>query len=301
VAGANQQAWFAATLPEEQRRFVAPRVVGIGLAVSAVLLAAIAAVLDSALRAYGLAIYAVPFFVGGLAGVLEMSALASLPRPGRVHVARPASATPPPPGWSTFVAVATLASLGAGLSPYYAVFIISVLHTSASAAVALSALTSAAAVVAATVGAGFLNRVSSRLLRLAYLGLGIGWVLALASFPENPAALLCFVLVALLVSAGGAIVQIATNERLFRLVSGPTVFTQQGRFVGITATATAAGQVAEAVLLAVAPVGYPVFAVLFLSSGGVRLLAAARLPVADSWSDATRVMSRAELGPREGP
>ncbi|MGO9179239.1 MAG: hypothetical protein ACLQBX_11365 [Candidatus Limnocylindrales bacterium] len=302
VAGANQQAWFAATLPEEQRRFVAPRVVGIGLAVSAVLLAAIAALLDPALRAYGLAIYAVPFFVGGLAGVLELSALASLPRPGRVRVARPASATPPPPGWSTFVAVATLASLGAGLSPYYAVFIISVLHASASAAVALSALTSAAAVVAATVGAGFLNRVSSsRLLRLAYVGLGIGWVLALASFPENPAALLCFVLVALLVSAGGAIVQIATNERLFRLVSGPTVFTQQGRFVGITATATAAGQVAEAVLLAVAPVGYPVFAVLFLSSGGVRLLAATRLPVADSWSDATRVMSRAELGPRDGP
>ncbi len=189
--------------------------------------------------------------------------------------------------------MATLASLGAGLSPYYAVFIISVLHASASAAVALSALTSAAAVVAATVGAGFLNRVSSsRLLRLAYVGLGIGWVLALASFPENPAALLCFVLVALLVSAGGAIVQIATNERLFRLVSGPTVFTQQGRFVGITATATAAGQIAEAVLLAVAPVGYPVFAVLFLSSGGVRLLAATRLPVADSWSDATRVMSR---------
>jgi hypothetical protein len=79
------------------------------------------------------------------------------------------------------------------------------------------------------------------------------------------------------------------------------LFTQQGRFVGITATATAAGQVAEALLLAVAPVGYPVFAALFVSSGGLRLLAAARLPVADSWSDATRVISLAELGRHEGP
>ena len=302
VAAANLQTWFAVTLPEEERRFAAPRVVGIGLAVSAVLLAVIALVLDPALRAFDLAVYAVPFFVGGLAGVVELFALARLPRPGRVRVAQPAAAAPAPAGWSAFVAVASLASLGAGLSPYYAVFIISVLHATASVAVALSALTSAAAVVASTLGAGMLNRISSsRLLRLAYFGLGIGWLLALASFPANPAALLCFVLVALLVSAGGALVQIATNERLFRLVSGPMLFTQQGRFVGITATATAAGQVAEALLLAVAPVGYPVFAALFVSSGGLRLLAAARLPVADSWSDATRVISLAELGRHEGP
>ncbi len=296
VAGANLQAWFAATLPEDERRFVAPRVVGLGLAVSAVLLAAIAVLLDPALSTYGLAAYAVPFFAGGLAGVLELSALATLPRPGRVRVARPAHPMPPPPGWQAFVGVATLASLGSGLAPYYAVYIISVLRASASVAVALSALTSAAAVVASTFGAGLLNRhSSSRLLRLAYAGLGTGWVLALASFPGNPAALLCFVAVALLVSAGGAIVQIATNERLFRLVSGPTVFTQQGRFVGATASATAAGQVAGAALLAAAPVGYPVFAALFLASGGVRVLAAARLPVADSWSNATRVVSLSDL------
>jgi hypothetical protein len=302
VAGANQQAWFAATLPEDERRFVAPRVVGLGLAVSAVLLAIIALLLDPAVSALGLAAYAIPFFLGGLAGVLELSALAGLPRPGRVRVARPAASMPPPPGWSSFVGVATLASLGSGLAPYYAVYIISVLHATASIAVALSALTSAAAVVASTVGAGFLNRVSSsRLLRLAYLSLGAGWILALASFPQNPLALLCFVVVALLVSAGGAVVQIATNERLFRLVSGPMVFTQQGRFVGITASATAAGQVAGAILLGIAPVGYPVFASLFLVSGGTRLVAAARLPVADSWGNATRVVSVADLGPHDVP
>jgi len=193
--------------------------------------------------------------------------------------------------------VAALASLGSGLAPYYAVYIISVLHATASAAVALSALTSAAAVAAATLGAGLLARhSSSRLLRLSYLGLGGGWLLALASFPENEAALLCFMAVAVLVSACGALVQIATNERLFRLVSGPTVFTQQGRFVGATAAATAAGQVAGAALLSVAPVGYPVFAALFIASGGTRLVAAARFPVTGAWSDVTRVVTAAELG-----
>lgn len=302
VAGANLQAWFAATLPEDERRFVAPRVVGLGLAISAVLLAAVAVLLDSALRAFGPGAYALPFFAGGLAGILELSALATLPRPGRVRVAHLAPSAPPPPGWNAFVGVATLASLGSGLAPYYAVFIISVLRASASVAVALSALTSAAAVVASTFGAGLLNRhSSSRLLRLAYIGLGTGWVLALASFPANPFALPCFVVVALLVSAGGAIVQMASNERLFRLVSGPTVFTQQGRFVGVTAAATAAGQVAGAALLAAAPVGYPVFAALFLASGGVRLVAAARLPVADSWSNATRLVSLDELGWHDEP
>ncbi len=297
ITGANLQAWFAATLPQDERRFVAPRVVGLGLGVSAVLLAGIAVVLDPAVRTYGLVVYAAPFFVGGLAGVIELSALAALPRPGRVRVARLARTDPQPPGWTSFMGVAALASLGSGLAPYYAVYIISVLHATASAAVALSALTSAAAVAAATLGAGLLARhSSSRLLRLSYLGLGGGWLLALASFPENEAALLCFMAVAVLVSACGALVQIATNERLFRLVSGPTVFTQQGRFVGATAAATAAGQVAGAALLSVAPVGFPVFAALFIASGGTRLVAAARLPVTGAWSDVTRVVTAAELG-----
>ncbi len=296
VAAANLQAWLAVILPEQERRFVAPRIVGLGLAVSAVLLVVVAVLLDAAVRAFGLGAYAACFVIGGAAGIVEVVALARLPRPGRVRVPRLAPEMPPPPGWRRFVSIATLASLGSGLAPYYSVYVISVLRASAAFAVALNALTSAAAVVASTFGAAMLaHNSSSRLLRLGYLSLGTGWVAALATAPINPLALPWFVAVALFVSAGGAIVQIATNERLFRLVAGPTVMAQQGRFVGITSAATAAGQLASALALAVAPVGYPVFAALFVVSGGARFVAASRLPVPEAWSDATAVINVADL------
>ena len=297
VAAANLQAWLSVILPEQERRFVAPRIVGLGLAVSAVLLVAVALVLGAAATSFGVGIYATCFLAAGVAGVVEVAALSRLPRPGRVRVPHLGPEMPAPPGWRRFVTIATLASLGSGLAPYYSVYVIAVLHASASFAVALSALTSGAAVVASTFGAALLaHNSSSRLLRVGYLSLGAGWIAALATAPLNPIALPWFVAVALFVSAGGAIVQIATNERLFRLVAGPAVMTQQGRFVAITSGATAAGQLASALALAVAPVGYPVFAALFVVSGGARFAAASRLPVPESWSDATAVIDLADLG-----
>ncbi len=297
VASANLQAWLAVILPEQERRFVAPRIVGLGLAVSAVLLVLVALVLDAAARAFGVGIYAVCFLAAGVAGAVEVAALSRLPSPGRVRVPRLGPEMPAPPGWRRFVAIATLASLGSGLAPYYSVYVMSVLRASASFAVALSALTSGAAVLASTFGAALLaHNSSSRLLRLGYLSLGGGWIAALATTPLNPLALPWFVAIALFVSAGGAIVQIATNERLFRLAAGPAVMAQQGRFVAIASGATAAGQLASALALAVAPVGYPVFAVLFVVSGAARFAAASRLPVPESWSDATAVIDLADLG-----
>ncbi len=296
VSAANIQAWLSVVLPEQERRFVAPRIVGLGLAVSAVLLVLVAVALDAASRRYGIGAYGACFVLGGLAGVLEVLVLRRLPRPGRVRVPRLGPTTEPPPGWRRFVGIATLASLGSGLAPYYSVFVISVLRASASFAVALSALTSAASVIASTVGAALLaHHSSSRLLRVGYASLGVAWVAALASAPLNPFALPWFVVVALFISAGGSIVQIAANERLFRLASGPAIMAQQGRFVGITAAATAAGQLASALALGLAPVGYPVFAALFVAAGGLRVIAAARLPVADAWSNATAVISIADL------
>jgi hypothetical protein len=69
---------------------------------------------------------------------------------------------------------------------------------------------------------------------------------------------------------------------------------QQGRFVWAPAAVTAAGQAAGAARLSLAPVGYPVFAALFLASDEPACLLR-HLPATGACSDVTRVDSLAEL------
>ena len=133
-------------------------------------------------------------------------------------------------------------------------------------AIVLSALSSAASLVSATIVGGLLARGSaSRTLRVSFLMRGGSMILGLLAFPDNPAAWLVLCLVAIIASAGAAAGVLSSNERLMRLAPGPDLIHAQGRFVAGTALGITAGQMANAVILAVLPLGYPAFAILFAS------------------------------------
>ena len=88
IGGANLLAWYGAILSESERRFVAPRVMGITQGLGAALLLPVALGVQAGLAAVGLAIYAGVFLASGLAGIGELAAVVRLRRPGRVRVAR---------------------------------------------------------------------------------------------------------------------------------------------------------------------------------------------------------------------
>ena len=63
-----------------------------------------------------------------------------------------------------------------------------------------------------------------------------------------------------------------------------------GSAAGITA-----GQMANAAILAILPLGYPAFAILFAVSGLTRYVTAARVEVSETWSSSTRVYRDEDL------
>ena len=278
VAAANLQAWFAVILPEPERRLVAPRVAGLGLATGALVLLPASLAVSFLAGQFGLIVYAVPFLVAGLAGLAELAVMARLPRPGRVRVPKlPAAGARPELG--RFVIAAAIAAFGAGLAPYFVVYAMAGLGFSAGAAIALSAFTSAISLLASTVAAIILaRRSSSRLLRRAWAMLGTGWLLMLGSLPFNPFGLAVFIGAVAVISAGGALAQLATNERLMRL-AGADAIAFQGRFVAVSAGTVSVGQLLASALLMVSGPGVVAFGFLFVVSGATRLLAANRLEI----------------------
>ncbi len=88
IGGTNLLAWFGAVMPDPERRFVAPRVMGTNLGLGAVLLLPVALLVQATFPTFGIRIYAVVFLVAGVAGVLEILVVRRLPKPGRVQVAR---------------------------------------------------------------------------------------------------------------------------------------------------------------------------------------------------------------------
>ena len=66
IGGANLQAWYGAILPEPERRFVAPRVMGITQGLGAALLLPVALAVQGGRSPVGLAIYAAVFLAAGL-------------------------------------------------------------------------------------------------------------------------------------------------------------------------------------------------------------------------------------------
>jgi hypothetical protein len=318
IGGANLLAWYGAILSDPERRFVAPRVMGVNLGLGAFLLLPVAVLVQAAESRIGILVYALVFVAAGIAGIAELLVIRRLPRPGRVLVASPRPApnaagaagtgaegaaegaaenaaesatSPPSPAareLDRFLRVVTVAAFGAGFGPYLSIYAISVLGLPPAFAILLAALSSAAALVSATIVGGLLGRgSSSRFLRLSFLLRGGSMIFGLLALPQNPLAWLVLCIVAIVASAGAAAGTLAANERLMRLSPGPEVIHAQGRFVSGTALGITAGQIANAVILAVLPLGYPTFAILFVVSGLTRFVTAIQADVSASWSSTT--------------
>jgi hypothetical protein len=314
IGGTNLLAWYGAILLEAERRFVAPRVMGITQGLGAALLLPVALGVQAGLDTIGLAVYAVVFVAAGLAGLGELAAVLRLRRPGRVRVARRGERPPRSPATERFIRIIALAAAGAGFGPYLSIYAMSVLDLPASFAILISAVSSAASLAAATVVGGLLNRGSaSRTLRLSFVLRGGGILAALLAFPGNPIAWAVLLVVAAVVSAGAAAGTLAANERLLRLTGGVDLISAQSRFVAGSALGVTTGQFASAGVLAIpplllgSPAGFAAFAILMVGSGLSRVLLAARVEVSATWSTATAAFSvdelqgRTPLPPKERP
>jgi len=300
IGGTNLLAWYGAIMPDTERRFVAPRVMGLTLGLGAVLLLPVAVLVQLLLPSLGVRIYAVVFLVSGIAGVIEISILRRLAKPGRVRVARPgpgAEARPAPsPQLAPFLRSISIAAFGAGFGPYLSIYAISVLGLSASFAILLAAISSAAALVSATVVGGLLARGSaSRTLRASFLMRGSSMLLGLTAFPQNPVAGLIICVVAALAAAGASAGTLSSNERLMRLSTRPDLISAQGKFVAGTAAGITLGQLSNAGILALLPLGYPAFAILFTVSGLTRYATAARAEVSANWGSSTMAYRNEDL------
>jgi hypothetical protein len=293
IGGANLLAWYGAILPDAERRFVAPRVMGLTIGLGAILLLPVALVVGAGLAAFGIRVYAAIFVVAGLGGLVELAVLRRLPHPGRVRVARSSPAAvsaAAAPGLEGFIRSITFAAFGAGFGPYLSIYSISVLHLPPSFAILLSALASGSSLVASTVIGGLLMRSSSsRVLRVSFLLRGGSMLLGLLALPGQPFAGFVICVVAIVASAGAAAGTLAANERLLRLTAGAGLMAAQGRFVAGNALGMTAGQVANGVVLAVASLSYVTFAGLFLVSGLTRFIVASRAEVSANWSSPTAV------------
>jgi hypothetical protein len=311
IGGANLLAWFGAILPDPERRFVAPRVMGLNLGLGAILLLPVAILVQLTQPAIGVLVYAIVFIVAGIAGIAELEVVRRLRRPGRVHVAEPPPATPgddlaepidPATGHPVsrpidrFLRSILVAAFGAGFGPYLSIYAISVLGLPAAFAILLAALSSAASLISATIVGGLLGRgSSSRTLRLSFLMRGGSMILGLLAFPQNPLAGLILCVVAIVASAGAAAGTLAANERLMRLAPGPELLRAQGRFVAGTAAGVTIGQLSNAAILAILPLGYTAFAILFAVSGLTRFFTAAQADVSPTWSSSTMAYRTKDL------
>ena len=269
-----QQSWYQIILPEEERRLVSPRLGGITLGIGSVILLPIALTIDGLVEAIGLWAYVGPLLASGLAGLAPLVILRRLPSPGRIRVPRQTA-------WTSdehvrlrrHGNVMSLALLAAGLSPFLSVYAISVLGTGAGFAIAVSAVSSATLVLSSLYVSSHLRGGSaSRLLRRSFILRGCALFLALAAHPVNPFAPMVLLGVAILMAAGDTAGQLAANERLFRLATGPAVLAFQSHF-GVRNVGAYTGGVTAASLVMLLG-GWPAFATLFVGAGIVRLTAA---------------------------
>ena len=284
IAYSLQQSWYQIILADDERRLVAPRLGGITLGIGSVILLPIAITIDGLVGSIGLWAYAGPLVVAGVAGLLPLVILRRLRSPGRIRVPK---RTP----WGSDAQarlrkhgnVMTLALLSAGLSPFLSVYAITVLGTGAGFAIAISAISSGTLVLASLfVSTHLRGGSSSRLLRSSFLVRGFALFLALAAHPINPLAPAVLVVVAILMAAGDTAGQLAANERLFRLATGPGVLAFQSHFVVRTVGAYSGGVAVSSIIMLLG--GYPAFAILFVCAGLGRFTAARVIEVSASQS-----------------
>lgn len=274
IAYSLQQSWYQIILPDDQRRLVAPRLGGITLGIGSVVLLPIAFLIDDLVAAIGLWAYAGPLLISGLAGLVPLVVLRRLPAPGRIRVPRSLPWTDEAQArLRRHGNVMSLALLSAGLSPFLSVYAISVLGTGAGFAIALSAISSGTLVLASLyVSSHLRGGSSSKLLRNSFVLRSGALFLGLAAHPANPLAPAVLVAMAVLLAMGDTAGQLAANERLMRLATGPSVLAFQSHFVVRNVGAYTGGITASSLIMLLG--GYPAFAILFVSAGLVRAAAA---------------------------
>jgi hypothetical protein len=287
LSGSNISLWTAVVLPDAERRLVGPRMGALTMALSTALLLPAGLVLDAGTRAIGLWAYVAFFLVGGMASTLTPLAVARLPRPGRVLVARETAAgTEVPPAFRRFTDVSVIASVGQGLIPSLSLYALIVLGMSAGFAVALSGVAAAGALAGSlAVGSFLLRGSSSRVLRASFLFRAVAGVCCVAAIPANPLAPAFLLVGSALFNGAGNAGALATNERLYRLAPAQARVHCQSRFVGSTAGAAGAGAVVCATVLALAPpAAWAAYTALYAGSAISRAIATFRTEVSPSWS-----------------
>ncbi len=287
LSGSNITLWTAVVLPDAERRLVGPRMGALTMALSTALLLPAGFVLDAGTQAIGLWAYFGFYMVGGVASALTPLAVARLPRPGRVLVARETAAgTELPPEFRRFTDVSVIAYFGAGLVPSLSLYALSVLGMSAGFAVALSGVAAAGALAGSLAAGSFLfGGSSSRVLRASFLFRAVAAACCAAAIPANPFAPAFLLVGAALFNGAGNAGALATNERLYRLAPAQARVHCQSRFVGATAAAAGAGAVVCATALALAPpAAWAVYTVLYAGSAITRTIATFRTEVSASWS-----------------
>jgi hypothetical protein len=268
------QSWYQIVLPDGERRLVAPRLGGIALGIGAVVLLPLAITIDGLVAQIGLWAFVPPLVLAGVAGLVASVTIRALPQPGRVRVPQqPVGQVPDEHRLRRFARVITLASLGAGLSPFLAIYAIAILGTGPGFAIAISAVSSATLVLTSLfVSSRLLGGSSSRMLRASFLLRGAALLLGVAAHPAVPIAPLVLLVVAVLLAAGDTAGQLSANERLFRLATGPTVIAFQSRFVTRYVAAYSGGLLAGSAVMLLG--GYPAFLILFVAAAATRFTAA---------------------------
>ena len=287
LSGSNITLWTAVVLPDAERRLVGPRMGALTMALSTALLLPAGFVLDAGMQAIGLWVYFGFYVVGGVASALTPLAVARLPRPGRVLVARETAAgTELPPEFRRFTDVSVIGYFGAGLVPSVSLYALSILGMSAGFAVALSGVAAAGALAGSLAAGSFLfGGSSSRVLRASFVLRAVAAVSCAAAVPANPLAPAFLLVGAALFNGAGNAGALATNERLYRLAPAQARVHCQSRFVGATAAAAGAGAVICATALALAPPAtWAVYTALYAGSAISRTIATFRTEVSASWS-----------------
>ena len=286
LSASNITLWTAVVLPDAERRLVGPRMGALTMALSTALLLPAGFVLDAGTRAIGLWAYVAFFLVGGMASTLTPLAVARLPRPGRVLVARDtAGGTEMPPAFRRFTDVSVIAYFGQGLLPALSLYALSVLGMSAGFAVALSGVAAAGALAGSLAAGSFLHRgSSSRVLRASFIFRAVAAACCVAAIPANPAAPAFLLVGSALFNGGGNAGVLATNERLYRLAPAQARVHCQSRFVGATGAAAGAGALVCATALALAPpAAWAAYTALYAGSAISRTIATFRTEVSASW------------------
>ena len=302
LSGSNITLWTAVVLPDAERRLVGPRMGALTMALSTVLLLPAGFILDAGTRAIGLWSYVGFFIVGGATSALTPLAVARLPHPGRVLVAREAAeSTYVPPAFRRFTNVSAIGAVGQGLIPSLSLYSLSVLHMSAGFAVALSGGGAAGALVGSLAAGSFLlGGSSSRVMRVSFLFRALAAGCCVAAIPANPAAPVFLLFGSAIFNGAGNAGALAGNERLYRLAPPKSRVHCQSQFVGATAGAAGAGSLVSAIALAIAPpTAWAVYTALYAGSAASRTIATFRTEVSPSWQSpsATPAVSTPSLGP----